>query len=113
MPDANIELNNPIDFEEFDTQRSAEENAQATDFTTDIAVDFSKPVVAGNPAKRNNSKLYIGDRLLDSFVKNGVRYFKVKWKGFSDRTWDPPENIPDALIADYFSRKEKAKEKEE
>ena len=66
-------------------------------------VTVPQPVAVGSPGQAGD--FYIVERLLGSFVKQGTRYFKVKWKGYKERTWEPAENIPDELIADYYSRK--------
>ena len=68
-------------------------------------VSTLQPVAVGSPGQ--TAEFYIVECLLGSFVKKGTRYFKVKWKGYKDRTWEPADNIPDSLIADYYARKGK------
>jgi len=41
--------------------------------------------------KKNQTKVYIVEDILDTKLSNGVQFYRVKWKGYSsaDCTWEP------------------------
>lgn len=45
------------------------------------------------------------DKLLACKTQNGVKYYKVKWTGYSARTWEPAENLPSDLIREFHTSK--------
>ena len=102
MPEASdVSTCDPADADQFDS----EPTPVPANLTPHVPapVTVPQPVAVGSPGQAGD--FYIVERLLGSFVKQGTRYFKVKWKGYKERTWEPAENIPDELIADYYSRK--------
>ena len=101
VPDINV--HDPVDSDQFDS----EPTPTSANLTQSMPVPVSTPQPAAVGSPGQTADFYIVECLLGSFVKKGTRYFKVKWKGYKDRTWEPAENIPDSLIADYYSRKGK------
>ena len=79
-------------------------------------VPQTPPVVLGHP-KVPNDKLvkdheqkgdwFIVHSLRRSAIINGKRHYQVKWKGYSNTTWEPEDNIPEELIHDFHIRKTK------
>lgn len=81
-------------------------------------VPQTPPVVLGHP-KLPNDKLvkdpaseqkgdwFIVHSLRRSAIINGKRHYQVKWKGYSNTTWEPEDNIPEELIHDFHIRKTK------
>jgi hypothetical protein len=45
--------------------------------------------------KKNQTKVYIVEDILDTKLSNGVQFYRVKWKGYSfaDCTWEPEESF--------------------
>ena len=115
-PTSELDVSDVVDDEEFsapdiDNKSDDSSNCAPTPPAATEVAGPPGPVVVSNP-QQGGSDWYTVDKLLGSFVKNGVRYFKVKWRGFKDRTWEPAENIPSELIAAYFdSVKKKRKRK--
>ena len=59
---------------------------------------------AGNDIDKNSEgPTYAVDNLLQHRVtSDGTLEFRVKWFGYTKRTWEPRRNIPEELILRYF-----------
>eukprot|EP00048_Salpingoeca_helianthica_P017967 m.239972 g.239972 ORF g.239972 m.239972 type:complete len:129 (+) comp22946_c0_seq1:58-444(+) len=44
---------------------------------------------------------YFVDRLLARRVSHGVVQYRVKWLGYLEQTWEPEENIPADVVAEF------------
>lgn len=63
------------------------------------------------PANENDAhtddpnKQYYVEKLLRYKFQNGKKFFRVKWMGHSERTWEPEENLPQILVKDFHITK--------
>lgn len=63
------------------------------------------------PANENDAntddpnKQYYVEKLLRYKFQNGKKFFRVKWMGHSERTWEPEEHLPQILVKDFHITK--------
>lgn len=52
----------------------------------------------------DDKRRYNVEKIINDKIMRGKRYFRTKWRGFNskDNSWEPEENIPNALIQEYF-----------
>lgn len=52
----------------------------------------------------DDERRYNVEKILNDKIMRGKGYFRIKWENFSskDNSWEPEENIPNALIQEYF-----------
>lgn len=52
----------------------------------------------------DDKRRYNVEKIINDKIMRGKRYFRIKWRGFNskDNSWEPEENIPNALIQEYF-----------
>ena len=52
----------------------------------------------------DTEQLHPVDRILKRKMKDGKAYYKIKWVGHKDRTWEPAENIPEGLKTEFHMK---------
>ncbi len=67
------------------------------DFDTDFEMDES----LGDPLL-GQANTYEVDKLLDSKIKKGKKYYLIKWEGDYPNSWEPEDNINTNLIRQYL-----------
>jgi len=67
-------------------------------------ISQSLPVPDDN-AQSEEEEIYEVERILASRTQNGVKQYKIKWKGFPTPTWEPKDNIPDELLQQFHIRR--------
>jgi len=50
---------------------------------------------------KDNEPLYIIESVLERRKRNGRYYYKIKWLGFVETTWEPVSNLPVAVVETY------------
>lgn len=52
----------------------------------------------------DDERRYNVEKIINDKVMRGKRHFRIKWEGFNSKhnSWEPEENIPNALIQEYF-----------
>lgn len=60
----------------------------------------------------SEDKVYIVEKIMDDRKIRGKVELNIKWEGYphSDNTWEPEENIPAGVIANYYKKKKAAEE---
>ena len=60
----------------------------------------------------SEDKVYIVEKIMDDRKIKGKVELNIKWEGYphSDNTWEPEENIPAGIIADYYKKKKATEE---
>lgn len=46
-------------------------------------------------------KLYIVEEVRGRIKRNGRYYYKIKWLGFDELTWEPTVNLPNKVVEQY------------
>ena len=57
------------------------------------------------PEQSASTNQYYVDKLLRYKYVNGRKHFRVKWLGHSERSWEPEENLPPALVRQFHITK--------
>lgn len=59
---------------------------------------------AESESSDDDERRYNVEKIINDKIMRGKRYFRIKWENFSskDNSWEPEENIPNALIQEYF-----------
>jgi hypothetical protein len=52
----------------------------------------------------NQDDVFIVEKIEASKVVRGKQFYKIRWQGFSERTWEPAENIPGELKRQFHIR---------
>ena len=76
--------------------RSPYVQEDATRSTTTTTTDQSAPIP-------NMDKIYEVDKLVGTKKIQGTTHYKVKWQE-GGTTWEPSENLPEAVIREYLVR---------
>lgn len=50
---------------------------------------------------QGDEKLYIVEKVLSRTKRNGRFFYKVKWLGFEDTTFEPVNNLPDEVVRKF------------
>lgn len=57
------------------------------------------------PVIVNGEEEWLIEELLDVRVRRGTHQYLVRWKGYSDLTWEPYDYVQDAAAFDHFYQK--------
>jgi len=57
------------------------------------------------PAMEDDKDVWIVDKIINHRKENRKSWYEVKWKGFTETTWEPEENILDQNLIDKYWRK--------
>ena len=59
--------------------------------------------------KNTERSTYVFDRILEHRItSDGTLEFLLKWYGYTEKTWEPRQNIPEELISRYFAKQRRA-----
>eukprot|EP00105_Crassostrea_gigas_P036076 XP_019920224.1 PREDICTED: kinesin-related protein 4-like [Crassostrea gigas] len=87
-------------------QEEDEEVSSSDDESTssDNDQDVDNNSDAEDEGSDDDERRYNVEKIINDKIMRGKRYFRIKWEGFSstDNSWEPEENIPNALIQEYF-----------
>lgn len=65
-----------------------------------------QPPANENDAHTDNpNEQYYVEKLLRYKFRDGKKFFRVKWMGHSERTWEPEENLPQILVKEFHITK--------
>ena len=53
----------------------------------------------------NPDDQYYVEKLLRYKSRDGKKFFRVKWLGHSERTWEPEENLPQIMVKEFLINK--------
>jgi hypothetical protein len=100
--------------------QSSDTGNDATPHSQSRRVSHSHPVIAppstskpiapsaqacSRPLPGNLPQLYTVDRILGCKLQQGVRYYHIKWVGYSRTTWEPASNLNRDLIRQFHLSK--------
>ena len=83
-------------------------DSQGDEYHRKVPIDQMKVLFKPGslPAMKDDEDVWIVEKLIDDELRQNHRWYQVKWKGFTDPTWEPTENILDQnLIDKYWRRK--------
>lgn len=74
----------------------------------DIAIPPAQPNIQQLPQRPDPDQFYAIEKLLGKKQIRGKTYFRVKWVGFQETTWEPQDEIPPLPLQEFYTTHTKA-----
>ena len=74
----------------------------------DIPIPPAQPDIQQLPQRPNPDQFYEIEKLLGKKQIRGKTYFRVKWVGFQETTWEPQDEIPPLPLQEFYTTHTKA-----